>query len=111
MNRHWSGDKVFEEARKIVIAQLQHITYKEFLPVILGHNYIRDYELGLGSSAYDSTYEMDLDGTTLNEFATIVVPIAFSWLATPHVAFAQQFNNPDSLYENSGIENIFRWVF
>lgn len=36
LNPGWSGDRVFQEARKIVGAIVQAIVYEEFLPKILG---------------------------------------------------------------------------
>lgn len=36
INPHWTGEIIFNEARKIVGAQMQHITYKHWLPHILG---------------------------------------------------------------------------
>ena len=52
-------------ARMLVGAELQQITYREFLPVVLGRK-------ALGNLAKtETTYDQNVDPSILNEFATV----------------------------------------
>lgn len=36
INREWSDEQLFQEARRIVIAQFQLVTFEEWLPLVIG---------------------------------------------------------------------------
>lgn len=63
INPHWDGDTLFYEARKVLIAEMQHITFSHWLPLVLGNS----VETLMGTyKGYDPT----IDASIANVFAT-----------------------------------------
>ena len=69
LNTDWDQEKVFQEARRILTAQWQHVVYSEWLPVLLGPDLVTRLNLGPRTSGYSNTYNQDIDPRISNEFA------------------------------------------
>ncbi|CAD5212307.1 unnamed protein product [Bursaphelenchus okinawaensis] len=106
INPRWNDDRVFEETRKITIAQFQHITYTEFLPLVLGQEAMNHYQLSPMPNGFASDYDMSLNGATLNEFAVLATNLALVWLNKHKVELMASFNNPDVFYQRNGFERV-----
>ncbi|MDJ0676306.1 MAG: peroxidase family protein [Calothrix sp. MO_167.B42] len=112
----WDDEKIYQEARKYVGAQMQVITYKEFLPILLGsNNPLPTY----------SGYKPGVNPSIANEFSTAAFRFGHStlpkelWLLKSNgkpipfgnLPLADAFFKPNEfLYPNTlkGIEPVMR---
>lgn len=118
MNPHWDSDTVFHEARKLVGAEMQHITYTHWLPHIIGG---RGMEM-LGEYA---GYNQNLNPTISNVFATaayrfghsLINPIlhrlnaTFQPIPEGHLPLHKAFFSPWRIIEEGGIDPLLRGLF
>ena len=70
LNPAWSDEKLYQEARRVVIAELQHITYTEWLPIILGPSYMDNNNMSPRPAGYSRKYNKDVNPGITNVFAT-----------------------------------------
>ncbi|CAG7716875.1 unnamed protein product, partial [Allacma fusca] len=68
-NPDWDEIRIFEETRRVVIAQIQHITYKEFLPLLLGSKMVKAAGLDLLEKGFYNNYDPQVDATISDAFA------------------------------------------
>ncbi len=70
LNPQWDDERLFQEARRIVIAEMQHITYNEWLPIILGMKYVDDFDMKPSEFGYSTQYDSEVNPSVTNVFAT-----------------------------------------
>ena len=111
-HKRWGGEKIYQEARKIVGAQMQVITYKEFLPALLGKNALSPYR----------GYDKRLDAGIANMFSTAAYRFGHSALSPTlkridahgetipegDLALKDAFFSPQRVSDEGGIEPLLR---
>ncbi|XP_063234409.1 lactoperoxidase-like [Bacillus rossius redtenbacheri] len=69
LNPRWDDDRLYQEARRLVGAMLQHVTFGEFLPVVLGEDVMKRFDLQLRRSGRYDGYDIRADATIANAFS------------------------------------------
>ena len=115
LNTHWDDEQLYQEARRVVIAEWQNIVFTEYLPNILGPSGITMLSTYNG---YDST----VDASIANSFATAafrfghsqIMPL-FARLDTDYsplpigpLKLQDAFFAPFRLLEEGGIDPLIR---
>ncbi|VDN57478.1 unnamed protein product [Dracunculus medinensis] len=119
INPHWDGETIYQEARKIVGAMFQVITFEHWLPKVLG------------TDAYNELigpykgYDPEMNPTLANSFSaaafrfghTIVNPILyrldkdFKEIKEGHIPLHEAFFAPERLLSEGGIDPLLRGLF
>ncbi|XP_023374195.1 peroxidasin homolog [Otolemur garnettii] len=118
LNPHWDGDTIYHEARKLVGAQMQHITYQHWLPKVLG-------EVGMKMLGEYRGYDPGVNAGIFNAFATaafrfghtLVNPVLyrldenFQPIAQGHLPLHKAFFSPFRIVNEGGIDPLLRGLF
>ncbi|KDR24107.1 peroxidase-like [Zootermopsis nevadensis] len=103
LNPHWDDERLYQEARKINIAQHQGVTYNEWLPIILGRETTEFNGLTYNTKDYTYDYNEKVDPSVLNDHATA----AFRFFHTNIAGFLKLIDEHRSSYEALRLSDHF----
>ncbi|KAG9469337.1 hypothetical protein GDO78_020778 [Eleutherodactylus coqui] len=99
LNQAWSGEKLYQETRKIIVALMQKMTYKNWLPLLLGD------EMSKVMPTYKS-YSEDEDPTVSNVFT-----IGYRMGHTLVQPFIYRLADDYGAYHNEPVVSLFETFF
>lgn len=116
LNPHWDDETIFQESRRLLGGQMQHIHYNEFLPILLGDAFSSNMSLISQPDVEDNLYDNRVDASVANGFASAAFRFAHTILpglmrltrntSSPEaVELHKLLFNPYSLYNNNGLDN------
>lgn len=120
VNPQWNDEVLFQESRRILAAQMQHITYNEFLSVIIGKDASEKFGILSTPDGLVDTYNKSVDPSIANEFAAAAFRFAHTLLpglmkvtkelndTEESIALHNMLFNPFSLYRPDGLDNAIR---
>ncbi|XP_046683411.1 chorion peroxidase-like [Homalodisca vitripennis] len=103
LNGHWSDETLYQESRKIVAAVVQHITYTEYLPMIISPNVLEDLKLSSNLGQVLNQYDKFLNPGTFVSFTSAAFR-AFHSMIPPDI---QLFNDKRSLVKVFNLSDVF----
>lgn len=80
LNKHWDDEVLFLESKRILAAEIQHITYSEFLPIVLGEESVVNSELQLETHGHYAKYSSSHKAGVYNSVAMVALPALLSMI-------------------------------
>ena len=72
LNPNWNDEILFQESRRILIAEYQHIIYNEWLPILIGKKQYEEKKLSMTDiDQYFMWYNPDENPLISSEFSTV----------------------------------------
>ena len=101
MKSSWTDEKIFQETRRIVVAELQNIIYNEYLPIVLGDNTV--------THKTNTEYDDDVDASITNVFATAAYRFGHSLVtAIVRMAADSSYNLEENFFN---IKYMYRLIY
>lgn len=96
-NYGWTDERLFQEARRINIAQYQHVIYYEYLPILLGSSAMKRWGLiPTPYNQYFNGYDRHTNPQVKNSFATAAGRYGHILINKFHYVYDKQYNLVDN---------------
>ena len=112
MNPNMCDEDLYQESRKIVIGQLQHITYAHWLPHVIGEPLATSMGLMPKPQGYRNVYNPNTDPTVTNVFGVSAFRFGHTLLQNTvlfmkntgvHVRNEMAFNRPAMIFSDDAM--------
>ncbi|KAH3787834.1 hypothetical protein DPMN_165963 [Dreissena polymorpha] len=110
LNPTMCDEDLYQEARKIVMAEVQHITYAHWLPFVIGERLWKQMGLVPSPSGFCTSYDCDLDPTISNVFGGAAFRFGHTLLQNSvlfmkgqgfHIRNEMGFNRPRMIFDDN----------
>jgi len=120
LNPQWDDETLYQEARRIVIAEIQHITYNEWLPLVLGSKYLKKRGLHLKKSGFSNDFTENVNPSVTNSFATAGMRFRLSMMdgtvglfdesrkINTSLELRDSFNQPETIEKPEHLDSLIR---
>ncbi|XP_017753112.1 PREDICTED: peroxidase [Eufriesea mexicana] len=120
INPHWADEIIFQEARRILIAEHQHISYYEWLPIFLGIQGTYGNKILYDTKDYVNDYDPNVNPHVLNEHSNAAFRYFHSLIAgylnlvNEHrfsgssLRLSDHFNRPAVIEERNNMDDLTR---
>jgi len=121
LNPYWDDERLYQEARKILSAEYQHITYNEWLPIVLGTDYMAQLDILPETYGYANRYNPKVNPTIVNSFATaafrfghsliqgildLVEEVHYERKVAMRIPLSDTFFNPELIYKPGALDKF-----
>merc|ERR1719430_1814906 len=116
----WNDETLYQEARRLVVAEMQHITYNEWLPIILGMKNMQKFSMEPTEEGFIDSYSTKVNPAITNSFSTAAMRFGHSLIAgviesynvfgtkTKSIPLTKSQFAPYDLYDNLTLETFVR---
>lgn len=120
LNPHWTDETIFQESRRILIAEHQHISYYEWLPIFIGAENAYANKILYNTKGYVNDYDPNVNPNVLNEhssaafryFHTLIAGylnlVTENRFTNGALRLSDHFNRPGVIEEGNNMDDLTR---
>lgn len=116
VNPHWDDETLYQEARKVVVAEVQKVFYNEYLPLVVGWDKAKQYGLLDNVRGHTNSYSPNVKPVALSEVSAAAFRFGHSTVAghfrvqhrhapVENIPIHKAMNDPSRLLDSTSFDD------